>query len=60
MYTIQFVEAYVRDRERQLLAAARDSRARFRLAEAQETSRQPAEGGSQAFARQPCCTPAAA
>jgi hypothetical protein len=59
MWCIQFVEAFVRDRERELLAVAKDSRA------ARKGARRVARSGTRAkadttSADQPCCTPAAA
>jgi hypothetical protein len=71
MYCTQFVEAFVRDRESQLLAAAKDPRARraarltrsdrgARRSEADTTARQLAEGEGRAPADEPCCAPTAA
>ena len=71
MYCTQFVEAFVRDRERELLAAAararpaRDGRKsrvsrQGRRVQADTMARQLAEGEGRASADRTCRTPAAA
>jgi hypothetical protein len=67
MYCIPFVEAFVCDRERELLAAATDARAprkstrrtarSAKRAQADTMARQLAEGEGRASVDQPCCPP---